>query len=110
MTAPRELQPPRARSRTTEVPRWLHHAAESPTSALRSDESGPTPAARRLRGLRRVGVGSRSNHAAIFQLPDLTLVPFDLRTAPLSGCDLVQRATTRSSPASINRSRCRRGV
>jgi hypothetical protein len=32
----------------------------------------------------------RSNRAAIFQLPDLTLVTFDLRTAPVSGCDLVQ--------------------
>ena len=38
----------------------------------------------------RVGVVPRSNYAAIFQLSDLTLVPFDLRTAPLSGCDLVQ--------------------
>jgi hypothetical protein len=41
-------------------------------------------------GVGRVGVVPRSNHAAIFQLSDLTLVPFDLRTAPLSGCDLVQ--------------------
>src|ERR687898_2511250 len=110
MTAPRELQPPRARSRTTEFPRWLHHAAESPTSALRSDESGPTPAARRLRGLRRVGVGSRSNHAAIFQLPDLTLVPFDLRTAPLFGCDLVQEGHNSVIASIDQRSRCRRGV
>ena len=40
-------------------------------------------------GVGRVGVVPRSNHTAIFQLPGLTLVPFDLRTAPLSGCDLV---------------------
>jgi hypothetical protein len=79
-------------------------------SASRSDESGPTPAARRLRGLRRVGVGSRSNHAAIFQLPDLTLVPFDLRTAPLFGCDLVQEGHNSVIASIDQRSRCRRGV
>jgi hypothetical protein len=51
----------------------------------------------------RVGVVPRSNHAAIFQLPDLTLVPFDLRTAPLSDCDLVQEGHN-SAIASIDQS------
>jgi hypothetical protein len=39
----------------------------------------------------------------MFQLPDLTLVPFDLRTAPLSGCDLMQEGHN-SVIASIDQS------